>query len=147
MYFLLKCRPCFNFWGTLVRICFVFLFCFLVCVWKKTNDRCQILIRFDVVFVFACSFNDLEKIQLESRVRLRERYCLLKNSCPRESFWLSFRKSCDTAQHFHKAWITRPLGEVLTASSGERWCRVQRVESIKYDKTEALMSTLSGRLS
>ena len=71
MYFLLKCRPFLYFFGTFVRICFVF--CFFV-FWfvsgKKTHDRCQIMIRFDVFFcffVFACSFHDLEKIQLESR--------------------------------------------------------------------------------
>ena len=45
-----------------------------------------------------------------------------KTSSPRESFRLNFRKSCDTAQHFHQAWKTQvTTGEVnITAISGER---------------------------
>ena len=141
-----------------------FVLSFFVCVWKKTHDICQIDRLFSTFFFPPCSFNDLEKIQLESRgntwgrpgtpnnqfvvvvsigwfqinikngwksrfpsiknwlFRVAGMYCLQKEAAAvcRNEF---FRKSCETAQHFHQAWIKRPLGEVLTASSGERWSR------------------------
>ena len=50
--------------GTFVRICFVFFCLFLEeNAWYMPDWS----IIFDVFFFFVCSFNDLEKIQLESR--------------------------------------------------------------------------------
>ena len=60
MYFLLRQS---LFWGTFVRICFVF---FLFVSGRKHMIYAR-LIDYFRRFFSPCSFNDLEKIQLESR--------------------------------------------------------------------------------